>query len=1004
MALYDTTLPSTAYYRPPVYGGGNMYFNRYGKLTGFGKVVSTALPAITSAAGSVVGAVTGIQGLGQAGGELGRAVVNRQLDLNMPGEGFTDSYENAENAMAQGVGLSAIGSQVGGLAANFIPNGTADKTPVPTPPAVTPNAPAQLGTSTAMNSALPALPGAAGAITLTEQPSYLGAMDNLLFGVKRPKATSYFSYATGGPIKPGWSLNRAKNALLDAPKLVTELAGTLDLTTSMRHHQQRVSAAQREDANKPFTPGLAEKLAYKFVNPVGYDFTKQTGDARKEYDGYLQAELASNAPIGEKSVLNKNDAWRVYLGMKPQGDALRPTAGGGYRLHNDIEKDILRSALRVDVNKLRAGQDIKTPNGPVEYKAADYRNVDGEDRWVNYDIGEVMGNYTVAKGKDANGNYINYRDWWDLEPQLIPGQDWSKIKVENFVGKPYEIKGRIYYDPKTGKRITPPRTYAAGGPAILYKYGGVAGSVPRPKDYKVYGKNDPTEDLIISVKGTGEKFGEMRIGEYILPQDKTLSAGHIMTSEVSPRQKKYALGALLFEQLSEQPVDGSKLFAGGGLVPPPLPAPFRIETMFPQVEQPNLGFFARLFSRPRRIAYRQVAAQRGNELSSQYRASMGQIGAFGAPGRDFVPAGLPMYATGGPAKRKPAPKATSQKTTTRKMTGTYATVTTDPATMPPVTAVAGQYTVQPGDTLDNIAARTGLLTLDLMRNNGIGNPDQLQPGQTISLTDPRTAIKTPAPITSPSVTNERVMSILDNAANPFATQIAGLNAELGRRTSQTGSDETGSAATKKGKAGTLLNSVGDAARIATGVSLASKPVAMPTVPDRWMDYVGEVTNRKGTGLSAIERATANTNIANNYAEGVNTLSRLTGGGASPGVTLAGLTNIGLQRNNATQQVLAEDNARRERNFALFGAVTGQTAAMESAIQREGINRDAARQQIGAGLVSATLQNAENRRIFEQNAPLYDALTENQIQQASETAATRAALRRRVRERAYALGA
>ena len=48
---------------------------------------------------------------------------------------------------------------------------------------------------------------------------------------------------------------------------------------------------------------------------------------------------------------------------------------------------------------------------------------------------------------------------------------------------------------------------------------------------------------------------------------------------------------------------------------------------------------------------------------------------------------------------------------------------------PPVAVDAGAYIVQPGDTLSQIAARSGTSTEHLAEHNGLADPDLLYSGQ-----------------------------------------------------------------------------------------------------------------------------------------------------------------------------------------------------------------------------------------------------------------------------------
>ena len=52
----------------------------------------------------------------------------------------------------------------------------------------------------------------------------------------------------------------------------------------------------------------------------------------------------------------------------------------------------------------------------------------------------LQGTYTVSKGEDERGPYVSYYDKWDLAP---------KIAKYSRAGQPFDIYGRMYYDPDT---------------------------------------------------------------------------------------------------------------------------------------------------------------------------------------------------------------------------------------------------------------------------------------------------------------------------------------------------------------------------------------------------------------------------------------------------------------------------------------------------------------------------------------------------------------------------
>lgn len=62
-----------------------------------------------------------------------------------------------------------------------------------------------------------------------------------------------------------------------------------------------------------------------------------------------------------------------------------------------------------------------------------------------------------------------------------------------------------------------------------------------------------------------------------------------------------------------------------------------------------------------------------------------------------------------------------------------------PGSIPSSSGSAGSYTIQPGDTLASIAARTGTTVAALASANGISNPNVIQSGKTLSLPSGATA-------------------------------------------------------------------------------------------------------------------------------------------------------------------------------------------------------------------------------------------------------------------------
>jgi hypothetical protein len=70
----------------------------------------------------------------------------------------------------------------------------------------------------------------------------------------------------------------------------------------------------------------------------------------------------------------------------------------------------------------------------------------GKDMLIVIDTSAgVMGNYKISRGVDEKGHFISYYDKWKL--------DIGPEKNGGFIGKPFEIYDRIYYNPETFEPI-----------------------------------------------------------------------------------------------------------------------------------------------------------------------------------------------------------------------------------------------------------------------------------------------------------------------------------------------------------------------------------------------------------------------------------------------------------------------------------------------------------------------------------------------------------------------
>ena len=128
--------------------------------------------------------------------------------------------------------------------------------------------------------------------------------------------------------------------------------------------------------------------------------------------------------------------------------------------------------------------------------------------------------------------------------------------------------------------------------------------------------------------------------------------------------------------------------------------------------------------------------------------------AAGFPGLRAQPGGGPAQASsllpGAAHTSQPGPAAEPSQTSTQPALE-LPTPTLHPPTTTPFSSAAptprpavpitpspapGTYTIQPGDTISDIAGRYGIQPLDLMRANHIANPAMIQPGQVLVIPTP----------------------------------------------------------------------------------------------------------------------------------------------------------------------------------------------------------------------------------------------------------------------------
>lgn len=236
-----------------------------------------------------------------------------------------------------------------------------------------------------------------------------------------------------------------------------------------------VMAQERAGA---YVPSKSEWCA-EHVQPFGYSAV--FGEAEGTF-GTTQGEKARE----QEHSVDRFDAWYLYLGLEqkegtfevsPYKPAYSENLSTVYYRMPKKEGFLLRNGLMtltakgkekatlVDFGKARPysyvsdeavrnakDADVLDPASELKERYHLQPIIDSISKFTPDNYYGVMGRYVVSKGVDEKGSYISYYDKWDLHPGGVFGE--KEASEYAGVGKPFEIYGRIYYDPKTGEPIT----------------------------------------------------------------------------------------------------------------------------------------------------------------------------------------------------------------------------------------------------------------------------------------------------------------------------------------------------------------------------------------------------------------------------------------------------------------------------------------------------------------------------------------------------------------------
>lgn len=212
--------------------------------------------------------------------------------------------------------------------------------------------------------------------------------------------------------------------------------------------------------NRAYVPGMSERF-FTRIAPDGYARLTNALNAYGNRDDGARNTLAEGkwrAPTWAGISPNARlDSWALYLGLpqshgtfrisphKPAG-AAQPAAEYLSFTDHAMDDALVRYALK------------KLPSENAQMIVADDINGGPEGFRGN----KSMGHFVLERRQDEHGHYVAYSYTWQLAPMAglpVVGMFLRAAQVQTVeasdlagVGHPFNIYGRVYYDPATGKR------------------------------------------------------------------------------------------------------------------------------------------------------------------------------------------------------------------------------------------------------------------------------------------------------------------------------------------------------------------------------------------------------------------------------------------------------------------------------------------------------------------------------------------------------------------------
>lgn len=163
------------------------------------------------------------------------------------------------------------------------------------------------------------------------------------------------------------------------------------------------------------------------------------------------------------------------------------------------------------------------------------------------------------------------------------------------------------------------------------------------------------------------------------------------------------------------------------------------------------------------------------------------------------------------------------------------------------------------------------------------------------------------------------------------------------------------------------------------ITAANNPIPRYKPTSEYTNMLSQVYAQKDQGFTPNEQAAVNQNLQNNYAQNVNTIRQVAGGGASQGAVLGALGSASSQLNSATLNAAVQGDTLRRNNFQNYQRTVNADETLNQNLFAQDQQAALAQRSAGVQMLDAGLQNIAERQQF--NSQYGPGTTYDQLQQA-----------------------